>query len=187
MERDVQSWLLEQLWSPIVAVTAAHGGRANGLISSTVVTASLVPEAPRMSVHLSKHNLTHELVLGSRSLAVHLLPRDESGLALFRALGLASGHVRPKLDGVAIRPGVTGSPLLVDAVAYAEARVVATLDAGELTVVLADVVAAGGAAESPFLTIEDVRERLPAEAMEEWARRYEAEVEAARRSRKELL
>jgi hypothetical protein len=50
-------------------------------------------------------------------------------------------------------------------------------------VVLADVVAAGGAADVPYLTIEDVRERLPAEAIREWESRFEAEVEAARRLR----
>jgi flavin reductase (DIM6/NTAB) family NADH-FMN oxidoreductase RutF len=183
VETGAQSWLLEQLWAPIVAVTSAHEGRANGLISSTVLTASLVPDAPRISVHLGKHNLTHDLVIGSRALAIHLLPPDDSGLALFRALGLASGHLRLKLDGVATRLGETGSPVLDDAVAYLEARIVATLDGDELTVVLADVVAAGGAADVPYLTIEDVRERLPAEAIREWESRFEAEVEAARRLR----
>jgi flavin reductase (DIM6/NTAB) family NADH-FMN oxidoreductase RutF len=182
-EVDAQSWLLEQLWAPVVAVTAAHDGRSNGLISSTALRASLVPDAARVSVHLSKHSLTHDLVLRSGAFAIHLLPRDGPGLALFRTLGLASGHTHPKLHGVPTRTGSTGSPLLVDAVAYLEAHVVSMLDAQELTIVLGDVVAAGGAAETEFLTIEDVRDRLPADAMREWARRFEAEVIAARRLR----
>lgn len=136
-----------------------------------------------MSVHLSKYSLTHELVLQSGALAIQLLPRDEQGLSLFRRLGMTSGHAQPKLEGVATRVGSTGSPVLVDAVAYLEARVASTLDAEELTVVLADVVASGGQAEAEFLTIDDVRERLPADVMREWARRYEAEVIAARRLR----
>ena len=73
MSDTAASWLLDQLWAPIVAVTAAHGGRTNGLISSTALNASLVPESPRVSVHLSKRNLTHDLVLDSRALAIHLL------------------------------------------------------------------------------------------------------------------
>lgn len=180
---SVQAWLLEQLWSPVVAVTAAHEGRVNGLISSTALTASLVPEAPRVSVHLSKHSLTRELVLGSGAFAVQLLPRDETGLELFRALGMASGHDRPKLGAAATRRGSTGSPVLVDAVAYLEARVAATLDAQELTIVVGDVVASGGTPEAEFLTIDDARERLPAEVLGEWARRFESEVLAARRLR----
>jgi flavin reductase (DIM6/NTAB) family NADH-FMN oxidoreductase RutF len=180
---NAQSWMLEQLWSPVVAVTAAHDGRSNGLISSTALTASLVPDAARVSVHLSRHSLTHDLVLWSGAFAIQLLPRDDAGLALFRTLGMTSGHDRSKLDDVATRAGPTGTPLLVDAVAYVEARVVSTLDAQEMTIVLGDVVAAGGAADTEFLTIEDARERLPAEAMDEWARRFETEVSAARRLR----
>jgi flavin reductase (DIM6/NTAB) family NADH-FMN oxidoreductase RutF len=179
----MQAWLVDQLWSPVVAVTAAHDGRRNGLISSTALRASLVPEAARVSIHLGKHSLTHDLVLRSGAFAVHLLPRDASGLALFRRLGMTSGHARPKLEDVGTREGSTGSPLLVDAVAYLEARVVSTLDAEELTIVLGDVVAAGGATDAEYLTIEDARERLPAEAMDEWARRFETEVAAARRLR----
>jgi len=178
-----QSWLLEQLWAPVVAVTASDDGRSNGSIASTALTASLLPDAARVSVHLSKHSLTHELVLGSGAFAIHLLPRDDSGLALFRTLGLTSGHTQPKLDGVLTRTGSTGAPVLVDAVAYLEARVVSTLDAQEMTIVLGDVVAAGGATETEFLTIDDVRDRLPEEAMREWAGRFEAEVIAARRLR----
>ena len=179
----MQAWLLEQLWGPIVAVTAAHDGRANGLISSTALTASLVPEAARVSVHLGKHNLTHDLVLRSGAFAVHLLPRDDTGIALFRTLGMTSGHTHRKLDGIPTRHGSTGSPVLADAVTFLEARVVATLDAQELTVVLGDVVASGGASPGEFLTIEDARERLPAAAMHEWTRRFEAEVAEARRLR----
>jgi flavin reductase (DIM6/NTAB) family NADH-FMN oxidoreductase RutF len=175
--------MLEQLWSPLVAVTAAHDGRSNGLISSTALRASLLPEAARVSVHLSKHSLTHDLVLRSGAFAVHLLPRDDAGLSLFRTLGMTSGHMQRKLDGVATRAGSTGSPVLVDAVAYLEARIVSMLDAEELTVVLGDVVAAGGAADTEFLTIDDARARLPAEVLRQWAERFEAEVIAARRLR----
>lgn len=183
-EVDVEAWLLEQLWSPIVAVTAAHDGRSNGLISSTALRASLVPEAARVSVQLSNHSLTHDLVLRSGAFAIHLLSRDASGLALFRRLGMTSGHGRPKLDDIGTREGSTGSPVLLDAVAYLEARVVSTLDAQELTIVVGDVVGAGGAADAEYLTIEDAREHLPVEAMAEWARRFETEVAAARRLRR---
>ena len=184
MSDDVRAWFLEQLWSPIVAVTAAHDGRTNGLISSTALNAGLVPEAPRVSVHLGKHNLSRDLVLQAGVMAIHLLPANETGLALFSALGTTSGHDRQKLDAIAARPGETGSPILVDAVSYVEARVTSTLDSDELTIVLADVVAAGGRPQAPFLTIDDVREQLSADAFRRWNKRREAEMEAARRLRR---
>jgi flavin reductase (DIM6/NTAB) family NADH-FMN oxidoreductase RutF len=177
------AWLLDQLWAPLVAITAAHGGRENGLISSTAVTASLLPESPRLTVQLSKANLTHDLVVMSGAFAVHLLPDDERGLELFRALGIRTGRETPKLDDVATAPGLTGSPILQDAVAYLEARVAATQDADGSTIVLADVVAGMRVRNESALTIEGVRERLPPEWSKEWDRRLEAELAAARHRR----
>jgi flavin reductase (DIM6/NTAB) family NADH-FMN oxidoreductase RutF len=89
--------VLERLWAPIVAVTAAHDGRENGLISSTVVTASLLPESPRIVVQLSKTNLTRDLVCASGAFAVHssrrALRRLNDSTARFRAGGAERGHV----------------------------------------------------------------------------------------------
>jgi flavin reductase (DIM6/NTAB) family NADH-FMN oxidoreductase RutF len=175
------AWTLEQLWAPIVAVTAAHEGRRNGLISSTALTASLLPEAPRVAVHLSKASFTHELVLASGAFAVHLLPTER--LEVLHALGMRSGREGDKLEEIPTRPGVTGSPLLTDAVAYVEGRVVETLDGDDLTIVLADVVAGARLRHEPFLTIELVRERMPPEWQAEWELRLESELREARRLR----
>jgi 3-hydroxy-9,10-secoandrosta-1,3,5(10)-triene-9,17-dione monooxygenase reductase component len=177
------AWVLEQLWAPIVAVTAAHEGRENGLISSTVVTASLLPESPRVVVQLSKTNLTHDLVCDSGALAVHFLPDDDRGLELFRTLGIRTGRETSKLDGLSTAPGLTGSPILQDAVAYVEARIAETHDAGDSTIVVADVVGGARIRDTAVLTIDAVRERLPPEWADEWERRLEAELAAARRHR----
>ena len=178
------AWMLENLWGPIVAVTAADGGRTNGLISSTTVTASLLPEAPRVSVLLSRASLTRELVLGSGAFAVHLLPADRRGLELFRELGFRSGRDGSKLDDVATHVGSVGAPILTDAVSYIEARVAQTVDAEDVTVVVGDVVAGARLREGPCLTIEHVRDRLPAAWLDEWERRRERELDDARRFRR---
>ena len=180
---DVE-WMLEQLWSPIVAITAAHNGRSNGLISSTAVTASLLPEAPRLTVQLARASLTRELALAANAFAVHLLPANERGLELFRALGFRTGREAAKLDDVATKLGTLGAPILADAVAYAEAQVAETLETGEMTIVVADVVAGTRLSAAPVLTIEYVRERLPADWLAEWEARREREVEDARRFRR---
>ena len=181
-------WMLEQLWSPIVAVTAAHAGQANGMISSTALSASVLPEAPRLTVQLARWNLTHELVLGSGALAVHLLPAEPSealdcSLELFVELGLRSGREVAKLAGTATRPGVTGSPILGEALAYAEGRVVQRFAGDEFTIVVADVVDGARLREGAFLTIELVRERLSPQQLEEWELHRELELREARRLR----
>jgi flavin reductase (DIM6/NTAB) family NADH-FMN oxidoreductase RutF len=175
--------VLEQLWAPIVAVTAAHGGRENGLISSTAVTASLLPESPRIVLQLSTANLTHDLVRGSGAFALHFLPDDERGLELFRALGIQTGHETSKLADISTFPGETGAPILQDAVAYVEARVAAMQDIPGSAILVADIIGGARLRDEPVLTIEAVRERLPRAWAEEWDRRLEAELAAARRRR----
>jgi len=164
-------------------VTAAHGGRANGLISTTAISVSLYAETQRVLVGLTKTNLTHDLVLASRAFAVHLLPPD--ALDIVRALGMRSGHDGDKLAALAWRPGETGSPILDRAVGFAEARVATTLDAGELTIVVGDVVAEGRTGGA-FLTNGLLLEKMPADMRAEWEARREQELAAARDAARDL-
>jgi flavin reductase (DIM6/NTAB) family NADH-FMN oxidoreductase RutF len=178
--------VLEELWSPVAALTAGHDGRVNGLITSTAVSASLVPEAPRVSVVLARSSLTHELVLGAGAFALHLLPARpiERSLEIFRTLGLHSGAEVDKLAGIPWRAGpLTGAPVLDEALAYVEARVAATVDGGDVTVVLADVVAAARFRDGRHLTIDDVRAELTRDDWTEWDARRAEEIARARELR----
>lgn len=113
------SWVTDELWAPVTAVSAEHEGRASGLICSTAVAASLDPERARVVLQLRKDNLTHELALASGSFTLHLLRRDQQ--ELFRFLALDTG------------------PPYEETLARADCRIVGTLDAGDSTVILADV------------------------------------------------
>jgi flavin reductase (DIM6/NTAB) family NADH-FMN oxidoreductase RutF len=179
---------LAALWSPVLAITTHHQGRDNGLIATTGVFASLVPEAPRVLVELAQASLTHDLVLASRVFALHLLPATpdealQASLSLVHALGMRSGHEGDKMAAIAKRSGVTGAPILTEALTYVEARVVGTLDGGELTIFLADVVEGGRLRDGAPLTISVLRERLPQEWHAEWAANRERQVRAARQRR----
>jgi flavin reductase (DIM6/NTAB) family NADH-FMN oxidoreductase RutF len=177
--------VLEELWSPIAALTAAHGGRANGLIVSTAVTASLLPEAPRISVVLSRSSLTHDLVLESGGFALHLLAAEpvERSVEVFRSLGFRSGRDGDKLTGIPWRAGETGAPILEDALAYVETRVAATLDAGDATLVLADIVAGRRLRDGPHLRIDEVRRCLTEADWARWDERRTEELHRARQLR----
>ncbi len=179
---------LAALWSPVLAITTHHQGRDNGLAATTGVFASLVPEAPRVLVELAQSSLTHDLVLASRVFALHLLPAApdaalRTSLSLVHTLGMRSGHNGDKMAGLAVRRGVTGAPILTDALTYVEARVVGTLDGGDLTIFLADVVDGGRLRDGEPLTIGVLRERLPKEWQAEWAANRERQLPEARRRR----
>jgi flavin reductase (DIM6/NTAB) family NADH-FMN oxidoreductase RutF len=176
---------LAALWSPLLAITTHHQSRTNGLVAATGVFASLVPEAPRVVIELTKASLTHDLVLASRVFALHLLPATPlaSSLALVHTLGMRSGHDGDKMAGIAARPGVTGSPILADALTYVEARVVATLDGDELTLFLADVVEGGRFRDGDPLTPGVLRTHLSKDWLAEWATSRDRLISEARRRR----
>jgi flavin reductase (DIM6/NTAB) family NADH-FMN oxidoreductase RutF len=113
------SWVTEELWAPITAVSASHAGRASGLICSTAVSSSLDPEHARVVLQLRKDNLTHDLALASGAFTLHLLRRDQQRLFRFLALG----------------EGPPDEPTL----ATAECRVLRTMEADGSTVILAEV------------------------------------------------
>jgi flavin reductase (DIM6/NTAB) family NADH-FMN oxidoreductase RutF len=175
-------FVLEELWSPVAALTAAHDGRANGLITTSALTASILPEAPRISVLLAHEHLTHELALASGAFAVHLLPAEpvDPSIEIFRTLGFRSGHRANKLATIPWRQGETGAPVLEEALAYVEARIARTLDADDATVILADVVAAERLRDGRHLTIEDVRARLTDDDWAAWEARRAEEIRRAR-------
>jgi flavin reductase (DIM6/NTAB) family NADH-FMN oxidoreductase RutF len=178
----VTTELLDELWSLPVAVTASHGGRENGLIALTAVPATIVPEAPRLLVELAQTSLTHEVVLASRAFALHLLPAppDAATIALVEALGLRSGREKDKLAPFARRTGVTGAPILLETLGYLEAQVAATLDLGELTVVVGDVVASERLREGAPLRFAELDARMQPGWLD---RNRAAEVVEARRGR----
>lgn len=113
------SWVVDELWAPITVVSAEHEGRASGLVCATAVSSSLDAAHPRVVLQLRKDNLTHELALASGAFTLHLLRRDQQ--QLFRFLALDTG------------------PPYEPTLATADCRVLATLDAGGATIVLAEV------------------------------------------------
>jgi len=130
-----------------VAVTTVDQGRANGLISLSAGAAAIVPEAPRVTISLTKYNLTHDMVLNSGVFVMHLLaaapdPALDASLRIIMGLGGSSGRDGDKISQFDTKPGVTGSPILLDALSYVEGRVVASLDVQESTIFVADVVGA---------------------------------------------
>jgi flavin reductase (DIM6/NTAB) family NADH-FMN oxidoreductase RutF len=179
---------LRRLWSPVLAITSTDGSRINGQIAVTGLPASIVPEAPRVLVELWKANLTHDMVRASGVLAVHLLPATPKealsvSLSLVRTLGMRSGRDEDKIAGLPLRQGVTGSPILTDALSYVEARVVATLDGDEMTVFLGDVVAGECLHEGTALTMQVTREQMPGEWLDEWERNHRRQLAEANRRR----
>ncbi len=168
--------LLRHLTLPVVAITTSAGGRANGFIVNSAQRASLVPSVPRISLLVSKTNFSHDLIYASGLFGVHLLRTDQ--FDLIYQLGFRSGRDVPdKLEGLPVRTGVTGCPMLEDVRAAFECRVVNAMDAGSATFFLGDVVDVRDGTSGDIMTSTFFRQNLPPDRL----RVYEAQLEAAQK------
>jgi flavin reductase (DIM6/NTAB) family NADH-FMN oxidoreductase RutF len=157
--------VLGQLDRELWLVTAAAGDRHGGLIATFVSAASIVPQMPRMMVGIAKQHHTWELIEASHAFGLHLLSEEQ--VEWVWCFGLRSGRDTDKLAGLTTKIGTTGTPLLVDALAYLECRVETCLDTGDRTVYLAKVLDGGQATAKAPLTIHRLLQLAPPERMRE--------------------
>jgi flavin reductase (DIM6/NTAB) family NADH-FMN oxidoreductase RutF len=150
--------LLRHLTLPVVAVTSSIGGHGNGMIANGAQRASLVPTVPRVALYINKTNHTHDIVYRTGVFGLHLLRQDQWDL-IWR-LGLRSGREADKLNGLELRRGETGVPLLVDVLAGFDCRVVNAMDAGGATYFLGDVIGVHEGPPGPVMTSEHFREHM---------------------------
>ena len=156
------------------AVTTVSGDRTNGLMSLSLAAAGIIPEAPQITIGITKYNFTHNLIQESGVFVAHLLGNApdviDDSLNILMTLGGSSGRDGEKLTNLATKPGVTGAPILQDALSYLECRVIGSLDATENTIFLGEVVGAGRLREGGKLNIGEAWSKLP----KEWLDMYNA-------------
>jgi flavin reductase (DIM6/NTAB) family NADH-FMN oxidoreductase RutF len=113
----------------------AHGDRIAATVGSLV---SLSLEPPLVGISVGRDLALHELLRSAGAFGVSILRGDQAEVASQFARGA------PPIvlwQGVATRDGVTGAPLLADALAWIECRVWAEYDAGDHTLFVGEVVA----------------------------------------------
>jgi flavin reductase (DIM6/NTAB) family NADH-FMN oxidoreductase RutF len=155
--------LFERIEREIWIVTAAQGGRRGGLVATFVSSASIVVEMPRIIVGISKRHETRTLIEGSNAFAVHLV--DESQLELVWRFGLQSSRDTDKFAGLETRVSRTGSPILSAALAWLDCRVEESLDIGDRTLYLAEVIEGESRAETRPLTTHRMIELASADKL----------------------
>jgi flavin reductase (DIM6/NTAB) family NADH-FMN oxidoreductase RutF len=164
--------LLRNFTSPVVAITAEHDGKRNGMIIDSAIRASIAPTFPRLAIFVHKFNTSHDMIFGSGRFVLHLLRRDQ--FDLIHHLGFVHGRDRDKLAGVPHHPGRLGAPVLDDCYAHFECRVANAMDTGSSTCFLGDVVEVGfGAAAAPqgeVMTAAYFRANLPDSWREDYVR-----------------
>lgn len=124
----------------LYGVTVAHGGEEHAMTANWVTQASFDP--PMVAVAVENTSRTIGMIRDARHFAVNLLQQSQRELA--GKLARSSEQAPDKLKGVRTKPGPTsGAPILADALGWVECRLIATLPAGDHTLVLGEVVGAG--------------------------------------------
>jgi flavin reductase (DIM6/NTAB) family NADH-FMN oxidoreductase RutF len=122
----------------VYVITTASGTRVNGMTASWVSQVSLNPLLLKVSIAPSRY--THDLIKESEIFAVNVLTVDQVDLG--KRFGFASGRRVDKFAGLDFITAATGSPILPQAYAYFDARLVGTFPAGDHTLFVGEVVAA---------------------------------------------
>lgn len=136
----------------LFAVTVRAGDDQHAIVAAWVMQASFAP--PMVVVAAESESRCLPLIREAKAFAVNILGTDQRELASHLGLGGASGA--PKLSAVPVQPGpVTGAPVISSCLGWLECRLVATMPAGDHTLVLGEVVEAGVQREGHPLTLAE--------------------------------
>lgn len=145
---------LFDLLNPVLLVaTVDDGEERGGCLVGFSTQCSIEPG--RLLVCLSMVNRTYAIARRARSMAVHALGPRQRDLASW--FGGTTGDEVDKLDGVPVREGVTGAPVLTDCVGWMEGWIEGRVPLGDhVGYVLAPVAGAVGERQRSVLRLADV-------------------------------
>ncbi|MEZ6064445.1 MAG: flavin reductase family protein [Planctomycetaceae bacterium] len=120
-------------------VTASTETSRGGLVATSVMQASIVPDEPRVVVGIARQHATWSLIEASGVFALHLIAPDRIDLA--ERFGLHSGREIDKFAGLELLDGQCDPPILAASVAWLRCEVESGWDSGDRTFYLAAVTA----------------------------------------------
>jgi flavin reductase len=132
--------VLREFPTGITVVTAVVDGVCHAMTANAFCSVSLEP--PQVLVCVAHSTRFHAAIEAAGQWAVSILGEHQSGLATHFAT--TGRDLATQFDGIPNRAGsFTGAPLLTGAQAWLECRTSQTVIAGDHTIVVADVLAAG--------------------------------------------
>lgn len=139
MDEQAKRAVLRMFNYILTAVTVPGPDGGHGFTANWIAQAAFEP--PMVSITVENDSKAIGLLRQARVFAVNIFASGQRELA--GQLGRRSKTNPDKFRGVATEPGVTGCPLLLDALGYVECRVTGELPAGDHTLFLGEIVEAG--------------------------------------------
>ncbi|MGH7530201.1 MAG: flavin reductase family protein [Gemmatimonadales bacterium] len=152
MDEAAKKTVLRHFPYGLYALTVAHDGEQHGMTANWLTQSAFEP--PMVVVAVENGSKTIGMIRDAHHFAVNVLRSGQRDLA--GKLGRASEQAPNKLKGIKTKPApVSGAPILADCLGWVECRAVATLPAGDHTLVLGEIVAAGLENEGEALTLQE--------------------------------
>jgi flavin reductase (DIM6/NTAB) family NADH-FMN oxidoreductase RutF len=157
VDRAMDAYTGRVEYSLQVVTTTSPEGEPSGCVVGFATQCSIVP--PRFLVCISKVNHTYFASEHAESVALHLIGQDQVALASLFAE--TSGDTVDKFSRCAWHPGVTGSPVLDECVAWLEASIIRRWSVGDHQALLVRPVAGGPGTPGDVLTVRTAPEFRP--------------------------
>ena len=150
MEDQIRSEILKTIpYGFYITGVIGTDGEANGFTTCWVSQVSFEPQQVILAVNKAQH--THDLVESGGVFSLNFLDTSQEELA--RKFTQALANENGTVAGSRYTPGgVTGAPLFDEAFAHLECRVVGSMEAGDHTVYLGEVIAANLERPADILT-----------------------------------
>jgi flavin reductase (DIM6/NTAB) family NADH-FMN oxidoreductase RutF len=148
------------LWSlpyGLYVVGSRAGDRRNAMTLNWATQVSFEPKL--VGIGVEKTAFTHELIAEGRSFALCTIDRDDRAIVRKFTKPVEVDLAAKTLNGFPFHEGVTGSPILDQAVAYVDCEVRTEVEVGNHTFFIGEVVdsAFQAAEDTPVLRMEDTR------------------------------
>jgi len=135
-----------------VATSPESSGMAAGTIN-WISQASFEP--PLIMVGIKRDSALHGAIEESEVFAINVIGKSQKAMAIsFFKRGSLEGN---KLNGYAMRPGETGAAILLDAPAAFECRVMESIQRGDHSIFIGEVISANVHSDEEPLTLSEAR------------------------------
>lgn len=151
MDPQLKKQVLRTFTYGLYAVSCAEGGEVNAFTANWLSQVSFEP--PLVAVSIENETKSLPMILRSRKFIINVFRQGDRELA--GQLGKSALKHPEKLAQLAYTPGPGGAPILHDALAWVACEVRHTLEVGDSTLVVAEVVDVGMQGEGQPLTMNE--------------------------------
>ena len=130
--------ILEKIVNGVAVVTSKRETDINGLSVAWMTQVSYSP--PLVMVCVGKEKYTHELIDDSGGFAINILSERQKDVA--KLFGLQSGRTSNKFNDVEYELKKSGAPILKDCLAYIDCTVHKSIDVGDTTLFVGEILEA---------------------------------------------